>query len=86
VTADGVADQADLKRRVNSLANERSALFEKAGTNFGLSASDHQRLNAIERELDECFRARRQQRAVRDNQRFARDRIPRVPRLPPPPT
>lgn len=69
------ADQASLERRVNRLANERSALFERAGTNFGLSSTEQQRLTSIERELDECFLVRRRQRAARDLQRFARDGI-----------
>lgn len=63
-----------LERQVARLANERGALFDKAGARFGLSAVDQQRLTAIERELDECFLARRRLRADRDAQRFDRDR------------
>jgi hypothetical protein len=55
------------------LAAERGSLFEKAGSNFGLSASDQQRLTTIERELDECFLARRRNRAATDARRFDRD-------------
>jgi len=82
---EGVHEGTRLERQVNRLANERSALFDKAGTSFGLSSVDQQRLSAIERELDECFLARRRLRANRDAQRFDRDR-PFVTRsLPPKP-
>src|SRR3954471_12371829 len=70
------SDAANLERRVNRLATERGALFDKSGASFGLSGTDQQRLNAIERELDECFLLRRQQRAARDARRFARDGLP----------
>jgi hypothetical protein len=73
------ADAANLERRVNKLAVERGSLFDKAGTNFGLSTVEQERLNSIERELDECFLARRRLRAERDAQRFDRDR-PFLPR------
>jgi hypothetical protein len=61
------------------LAAERGALFDKAGSNFGLSARDQQRLTAVERELDECFVARRQQRAMSDARRFDRESPVRRP-------
>jgi hypothetical protein len=67
------AERARLERQLNQLANERSALFDKAGASFGLSNDDQQRLTAVEHELDECFRARRQLRADRDAQRFDRE-------------
>lgn len=71
---DGMSEGARLERQVDKLANERSALFDKAGATFGLSNVDQQRLKAIELELDECFLARRRLRADRDAQRFDRDR------------
>ena len=73
MSGDSHADQANLERRVNRLATERGALFDKAGATFGLSGPDQARLNAVERELDECFVLRRQQRAARDVHRFSRD-------------
>jgi hypothetical protein len=73
VTSDAAAERAGLERRLNRLASQRSALFERAGANFGLSGSEQHRLHEIERELDECFVARRQHRAARGIQRFARD-------------
>jgi hypothetical protein len=76
VSTDGFSDQAELERRVNRLANERTALFDKAGATFGLSGPDQARLTAVERELDECFLLRRQARADRDARRFGRDRLP----------
>lgn len=60
-------------RRMTRLAAERSALFAKSGSNFGLSSSDQQRLKVVERELDECFDARRRQRAASDVRRFDRE-------------
>ena len=47
----------DSANRVNKLVTERGALFDKAGTSFGLSKADQERLGAIERELDDCFQA-----------------------------
>ena len=70
---DAAGEGARLEREVNRLANERTALFDKAGARFGLSHVDQRRLNAIERELDECFLARRRLRANRDADRFDRD-------------
>ena len=71
--ADRGTDHTSLERRVAKLAGERGALFDKSGASFGLTAADQQRLTAIERELDECFLARRQHRAVRDANRFERE-------------
>ena len=79
------ADRAGLEHQVNRLVNERGALFDKAGASHGLSDGDQQRLATIERELDECFLARRRMRADQDAQRFDRDRplirrpVPRKP-------
>jgi hypothetical protein len=68
-----------LDQRMTRLANERGALFEKAGTSAGLAANDHERLKSIERELDECFLVRRRMRATDDARRFENEtRIPRV--------
>jgi hypothetical protein len=77
------ANAADIARQVKKLASERGALFDKAGTTFGLSDADQARLRAVEQELDECFLARRQQRAVRDAVRFDNDE--RLIRRPTPP-
>lgn len=74
---------ARLDRQVNSLVNERGVLFDRAGAHQGLSEIDQQRLGVIERELDECFLARRRLRADRDAQRFDRDRPFIRRRLPP---
>jgi hypothetical protein len=69
----GAGEGARLERQVNRLVDERGALFDKAGTSFGLSNVDQQRLHAIERELDDCFLARRRLQADRDARRFDRD-------------
>ena len=63
----------ELDRRMTRLAEERGALFEKAGNLPGLSSGEQQRLKTIERELDECFLARRRQRARYDAHRFSTD-------------
>jgi hypothetical protein len=73
MTGGRLGHEADLERRVNRLASERAALFDKSGASFGLSGADHQRLGTVERELDECFALRRTHRAARDARRFARD-------------
>jgi hypothetical protein len=64
-------DQLSSETRVSDLTVERSALFEKASTDEGLSADEQKRLQAIELALDECFSTRRRQRAARDLHRFA---------------
>ncbi len=63
-------DATSTERRVSRLAAERTALFGRAATHPGLSAVEQQRLSMIERELDDCFLARRRQRAERDANRF----------------
>jgi hypothetical protein len=61
-------------RRVTTLAAERATLFARAGGNVGrLPKKDQERLRSVERELDECFTKLRQQRAIRDAERFARE-------------
>ena len=67
-------EAGNLDRQVNRLASERSELFDKAGAHFGLSAPDHERLSMIERQLDECFLARRRVRAEHNARRFDRER------------
>jgi hypothetical protein len=77
---DEAGDSASLERRVNRLATERSALFDRAGAHSGLSNAQQERLRSIERELDECFLARRRMRAVCDARRF--DPYARLPHRP----
>jgi hypothetical protein len=69
MTEDG-SDKASLERRLTKLTTERTSLFALAGTAAGLSKADQARLGAVEREIDECFIAVRQLRAVRDARRF----------------
>jgi len=71
----GGSGDGDLDRRATRLAMERAALFDKAGASFGLSEADQRRLHVVERELDECFLARRRQRAANDARRFERDGV-----------
>ncbi|MDQ1519784.1 MAG: hypothetical protein QOI55_857 [Actinomycetota bacterium] len=64
------SDKVNLERRLTRLTTERTTLFALAGTHAGLSKADHARMSAVEREIDECFMAVRQQRAARDARRF----------------
>jgi hypothetical protein len=73
MSASSDGNERDLDRLMTRLATERGALFDKAGTNSGLSRAEQERLKVIERELDECFLERRRKRAVRDSYRFERD-------------
>jgi hypothetical protein len=66
-------DRGSLERSVARLASERSTLFGRSGSSFGLSATDQNRLRVVERELDEWFCALREMRAVRDASRFSRE-------------
>lgn len=66
-------DRGSIERSVTRLASERSTLFTRSGSSFGLSAVDQNRLRVVERELDECFGALREMRAVRDATRFSRE-------------
>jgi hypothetical protein len=68
-----IAGGGELDRRTTRLATERAALFEKAGAVARLSVAEQQRLKLIERQLDECFLARRRERAAADARRFDRD-------------
>ena len=67
------AGRAELERDVARLASERTALFSRSSHSFGLSAADTVQLHAIERELDECFTAIREIRALGNLTRFARE-------------
>jgi len=78
MSPDAALEEGEPDQRVDELTVERSALFDKASTEHGLSADEQQRLHAIELELDECFTARRRQRAARDLHRFARDGVSRT--------
>jgi hypothetical protein len=66
-------DRGSIERSVARLATERTTLFNRSGSSFGLSAADQNRLRVVERELDECFGALREMRAVRDATRFSRE-------------
>jgi hypothetical protein len=74
---DPVNQGSDLARRVSRLAAERATLFDRAGTSFGLSDADKARLRLVEQQLDECFLARRAQRAERNARRFGPHYTPR---------
>jgi hypothetical protein len=67
------SDKATSARRVEQLVSERQALFGAAGANASRTAAVQARLTAIEQELDECFHAVREARAVRDAERFTNE-------------
>lgn len=69
VGVDESSDPASLERKVKRLATERGDLFDRAG-DAGLSSQQQERLRSVERELDECFLARRKMQAARDARRF----------------
>jgi hypothetical protein len=71
VSTESSSGAASLERRMNRLASERTHFFGTAGTSAGLSRPEQARLKTIERELDDCFVLRRQQRAARDAHRFS---------------
>ena len=73
MTTDSRGVKAQLDRRAMRLAGERAALFDNAGARFGLTKAEQARLRTIELELDECFLARRRERAIIDAFRFDRD-------------
>jgi hypothetical protein len=66
-------DRSSIERNVARLASERTTLFTRSGSSFGLSVVDQNRLKVVERELDESFGALREIRAVRDATRFSRE-------------
>ena len=66
-------DKAKSARKVEQLVAERQALFGAAGANAGRTAAVQARLTAIEQELDQCFLAVREARAVRDAARFTNE-------------
>jgi hypothetical protein len=66
-------DRGSLERSVARLASERTTLFTRSASSFGLSPADQNRLRVVERELDETFGALREMRAVRDATRFSRE-------------
>jgi Protein of unknown function (DUF2630) len=65
-TNDGV------ERQIQRLSAERTTLYAKGNNNHPLTDADRRRLREIEVTLDDCFKARRAQRAARDANRFAR--------------
>lgn len=77
---DAPSDPGALARRLNTLAAERTELFAKAARPSGLSPPERVRLKTLERELDECFVVRRQQRAARTALRFTDTRRTEQPR------
>ena len=59
----------ELKRRIERLSAERIELFAHSGDSTSNKLA-RERLKTIERELDECYLAVRETRAVRDAERF----------------
>ena len=64
------AEDQPLLRRIRALAEERLLLHRASSKDFGLTREDHERLEIVERELDESYRQLRADRAERDRNRF----------------
>jgi hypothetical protein len=45
----------DIFGRINALSDEEEQLWEHAGDGHGLTAEEHERLDAIKVELDRCY-------------------------------
>lgn len=76
------SDVAAAERLVAKLAADRGKIFAQASCKVGgLSTEDQHALAAIERQLDESFNSLREKRALRDSQRFDRDRPYFKPRV-----
>ncbi len=45
----------DIFGRINDLSDEEEHLWEHAGDGHGLTAEEHERLDAIKVELDRCY-------------------------------
>ena len=55
----------DIFGRINALSEEEEGLWEHAGDGHGLTAEEHDRLNAIKVELDRCYDLLHQREARR---------------------
>lgn len=58
-------DDHSIVERIDRLAGEEHALFERSGHGEGLSEEDHQRMRELEVALDQCWDLLRQRRARR---------------------
>jgi Protein of unknown function (DUF2630) len=55
----------DIFGRINALSDEEEQLWEHAGDGHGLTAEEHERLEAIKVELDRCYDLLHQREARR---------------------
>jgi hypothetical protein len=55
----------DIFGRINALSDEEEQLWEHAGDGHGLTAEEHERLDAIKVELDRCYDLLHQREARR---------------------
>jgi hypothetical protein len=55
----------DIFGRINALSDEEEHLWEQAGDGHGLTAEEHERLDAIKVELDRCYDLLHQREARR---------------------
>jgi hypothetical protein len=58
-------EDEDVLSQINTLAEEEHKLFQRAGTDDGISDSEHRRLKDIEVQLDQCWDLLHQRRARR---------------------
>ena len=59
-------DDQDVLSQINQLATEEHQLFQRAGTDEGISPNEHRRLKEIEVQLDQCWDLLHQRRARRN--------------------
>ena len=68
---------SDVFARINALSEEEEHLWEHAGDGHGLTAEEHERLEAIKVELDRAYDLLHQRAARRAAGRAPRDAAPR---------
>jgi hypothetical protein len=71
----------DIFGRINALSDEEQQLWEHAGDGHGLTAEEHERLEAIRVELDRAYDLLHQREARRAAGLDPRDAEPRPPEV-----
>ena len=71
----------DIFGRINALSDEEEQLWEHAGDGHGLTAEEHERLDAIKVELDRSYDLLHQREARRAAGLDPREAEPRTPEI-----
>jgi len=72
-----MTDDGDIFARINALSDEEERLWQHAGDGHGLTAEEHDRLEAIKVELDRAYDLLHQRAARRAAGLDPRDAAPR---------